>query len=348
MLREAAQTSPQFQLVQIGGTDAHFGRTPHIPRIGLIEFDVEDDSSPSILSRAFPQAGLILFGRLHATGQIAQALAQGGGHMLEYMSLPALDSDETTGHYIQDYVLPHVQNLAGALPASGFVDQPGAPGTIQNTNLPRPANRDRSRLSGRFDICAIGVSAGGPRALGQLLELLPARLNGSIIIAQHMPEGFTAQLAQSLNERSELEVVEARDGMDVERGTVLLAPGGHHTTVRRRADRIFLNVAVGPPHNHCQPSIDLMFQSLIDVIPTRTLAILMTGMGKDGLEGLRELKIAKAYSLAQNEASCTIFGIPARAIEAGLIDEVLSIEGLADRITACLGVYNSATADANQ
>ncbi|MEQ9365946.1 MAG: CheB methylesterase domain-containing protein [Leptospirales bacterium] len=344
-LRAAARSNPRFELLSIG--DPVAADSGQAPRMGLIEFDIEDDASVAALSKTYPGAGLILFGRLRAADRIARALERGGGHVLEYMPLPALETNGDSEKYIMGYVLPHVRNLARALPASQGPDStaPDSPGA---TSLPRPANRDRSQLSGRFDLCAIGVSAGGPRALGKLLDLLPGSLNGGIIIAQHMPQGFTAQLAQSLNKSARLEVLEARDGMNVERGTVFLAPGGKHTTVRRRGDRIYLRVEDGPPHNHCQPSIDLLFRSLAQVIPTRTLAILMTGMGADGCEGLRELKAARAYSLAQNEASCTIFGIPARAIEAGLIDEVLSIEGLADRVAACLGSYDAARADARR
>lgn len=349
-LRETLAARSDLQLVTLAGPDAHFGCTPHTPRIGLIEFDTEaarrtGQQSVAVLARAFPEAGLILFGRLRDAANIAQTLARGGAHILEYLSLPALDTPAEIEAYISERVLPHIREVAAALPANGFPVREAE--SISGSALPLPANRDRSRISDRFDLCAIGVSAGGPRALDRLLRLLPAQLNGGILIAQHMPAGFTEQLARSLNEHSPLEVIEARDGVRVERGKVYLAPGGHHTTVRRRGDRVELQVAPGPPHNHCQPSIDLLLESLAEVIPTRTLAILMTGMGTDGKDGLGKLKAAGAYSLAQNEASCTIFGIPARAIEAGLIDEVLSIEELAKRVIAGLGVYDqTARADA--
>lgn len=312
-----------------------------IPRLGLLELDGPDEAISAALARIPSETGLILFGHQSALkiGPIVRTLFETGAHVLEYIALPPFDSDESAAKYARESLLLRVETLANALPPEPA--PPRASQTMHAGSFPRPANRDRSRLSARFDICAIGISAGGPRALAELLEKLPGGLNGSILIAQHMPEGFTAQLAQGLNWRTELEVVEARDGMLVERGHVFIAPGGRHMTVERRADRIYLRVRPGPLHNYCQPSIDLLFDSLVDVIPTRTLAILMTGMGSDGCEGLRRLKAARAYSMAQSEKSCTIFGIPARAIDAGLIDEVLDIDGLADRIIAYLGVYQS-------
>ncbi|MCR9143013.1 MAG: CheB methylesterase domain-containing protein [bacterium] len=341
-LRAGARSNPRFELVgleSVGAVRPQAGGDRK-PRIALIEFDIANDAAMGELPRDFPEAGLILFGSLRDPVQISRALAWGGTHALEYMPIPpAMETTLEVDDYINGYMLPRARRLARALPERPPKLPVKAPGA-SDPEWPRAANRDRSQLSGRFDLCAIGVSAGGPRALERLLGSLPPRLNGAIVIAQHMPEGFTAQLAQSLNLHSPLKVVEAQDGLNVERGAVYLAPGGYHTTVRRRGDRMYLNVAAGPAHNHCQPSIDLLFESLAEVIPTRTLAILMTGMGSDGCEGLRKLKAARAYGLAQNEASCTIFGIPARAIEAGLVDEVLAIEGLAERIASCLGLYN--------
>jgi two-component system chemotaxis response regulator CheB len=310
-----------------------------------VEFDAAHETAPAILARAFPDVALLVFGRSPPTRRIPETLAMLGQHAVEYLTLPDFPSEDAARDFIQQRILPVIEELVRTRARTMQIrslENERRRGLDPSGALPRAANRDRSGLSGRFDICAIGISAGGPHALSRLLPLLPGRLNGSIVIAQHMPAGFTTHLAASLDQQSQLRVVEATDGMIVERGHVYVAPGGHHMIVRRRKDRLLLEILNSPPYHHYQPSADLLFRSLVSAIPTRTLAIVMTGMGDDGCEGLRELKEARAHTLAQSEGSCAVFGMPARVIEARLIDEVLDIEGLADRITAYLGVYNSA------
>ena len=174
----------------------------------------------------------------------------------------------------------------------------------------------------------IGSSTGGTQALEVVLLELPADAPG-IAIVQHMPEKFTAMYANRLNGICAMNVREARDGDRLERGTVLIAPGGRHMQMRKTAGQYFVKIIDGPPVNRHKPSVDVLFKSTAECAGRDTLAIILTGMGDDGARGMKQLHDTGARTLAQDEASCVVFGMPKEAIKLGAVDEVLPLDRMA-------------------
>jgi len=179
----------------------------------------------------------------------------------------------------------------------------------------------------------IGVSTGGPAALAAVLPALPADLNAAVLIVQHMPAMFTRPLAASLGRRSALRVTEAQDGEFAEANCVYLAPGGSQMKVAAgQRGEVVLRITDDPPENGCKPAVDYLFRSVALQFPGRSVAAILTGMGNDGTAGLRLLKRGRCRSIAQDEASCVVFGMPKEAIAAGVIDTVAPLERIAATI----------------
>ena len=187
-----------------------------------------------------------------------------------------------------------------------------------------PAGADRPVL--------IGASTGGTQAIEAVLRSLPEDSPG-IVIVQHMPEKFTAMYAQRLDSACAVRVREARNGDRVERGLVLIAPGGRHLQLRKAGGQYFAVVGDGPPVNRHKPSVDVLFQSVADCAGAQALAILLTGMGNDGARGMKQLHDRGARTVAQDETSCTVFGMPMEAIRLKGVDEVLPLSQVAGVIT---------------
>jgi two-component system chemotaxis response regulator CheB len=186
------------------------------------------------------------------------------------------------------------------------------------------------------DSCAaivIGTSTGGPAALGQLLPALPGDFPVPILIVQHMPPGYTHSLAERLNQRAELEIVEACAGMSVEAGLAYIAPGGRQMKVQRLGSKVQIQLTDDPAENCCRPSIDYLFRSAADVYAERSLALVMTGMGRDGTAGCGLIKERGGAVIAQHPEGCTVFGIPKAVIDAGLADQIVPLEALAATLT---------------
>jgi len=177
----------------------------------------------------------------------------------------------------------------------------------------------------------IGSSTGGTQALEQILLALPADAPG-IAVVQHMPERFTQLYAERLDSICALRVREARQGDRLERGVVLIAPGGRHLRLRKTAGQYYAEIIDGPPVNRHKPSVDVLFRSLAQHTSGDALAIMLTGMGDDGAQGMRQLHDLGVRTLAQDEASCVVFGMPKEAIRLGGVDEVLPLDAMAGAI----------------
>lgn len=178
----------------------------------------------------------------------------------------------------------------------------------------------------------IGSSTGGTQALELIMTSLPADSPG-IAVVQHMPEKFTAMYAQRLNGLCAVEVREAKEGDRLERGVVLIAPGGRHLQLRKAGGQYFARVMEGPPVNRHKPSVDVLFKSAAECAGKDLLAIILTGMGDDGARGMKQLHDGGARTIAQDEASCVVFGMPKEAIKLGAIDDILPLDRMAQSIT---------------
>lgn len=182
----------------------------------------------------------------------------------------------------------------------------------------------------------IGSSTGGTQALELVLSALPADAPG-IAIVQHMPEKFTAMYAQRLDGICAMNIREAKDGDRLERGVVLIAPGGRHMQLQRRGGHYYAVVLDGPPVNRHKPSVDVLFRSVAEVSSGDVLAIILTGMGDDGARGMKQLHDGGARTIAQDEASCVVFGMPKEAIKLGAVDQVLPLE----RVSAAIQQFDA-------
>jgi two-component system, chemotaxis family, protein-glutamate methylesterase/glutaminase len=204
---------------------------------------------------------------------------------------------------------------------------------------PEPPVSRIAPLPKRIDVLAIGVSTGGPNALAQVIPGLPANLGVPIVLVQHMPPLFTKSLSDSLDRKSNVTVREAVDGEPLDPNTVLVAPGGKHMVVRRKSSEgagegcFHAGLNTNPPENSCRPSVDVLFRSVVANYGGNILAVIMTGMGADGCEGVRAMKRRGCYCMTQSEASCVVYGMPQAVDEAGLSDERVPLAELANRIT---------------
>ena len=182
-------------------------------------------------------------------------------------------------------------------------------------------------------VIAIGTSTGGTQALEVVLTALP-RVCPGIVIVQHMPEKFTAAFAARLNGLCEIEVREAQNGDRVIPGRALIAPGGKHMLLRRSGAQYIAEVIDGPVVNRHRPSVDVLFRSVAKCAGKNAIGIIMTGMGDDGAAGLLEMKQAGAATVAQDEATCVVYGMPKEAVKRGAADKVMPLENIAGVITA--------------
>jgi two-component system chemotaxis response regulator CheB len=195
-----------------------------------------------------------------------------------------------------------------------------------------PPPRHNARTVGRADkVICIGASTGGTEALRDVLVALPPDTPG-IVVVQHMPENFTAAFARRMDGLCQVEVREAKDGDEVRQGLVLIAPGSHHMLLKRIGTGYRVAIQDGPLVSRHRPSVDVLFRSAAQYAGSNAMGIILTGMGDDGAKGMLEMRNAGAFTIAQNEATCVVFGMPRMAIELGAVDKVLPLDLIASEI----------------
>jgi two-component system, chemotaxis family, protein-glutamate methylesterase/glutaminase len=236
--------------------------------------------------------------------------------------------------FLQDSAILLTDTVRGAARArvrrrGRLVPSPPPPPRLSADAVLPLKKRAHPGLVGRM--VAVGASTGGTEALRTLLEPLPADAPG-IVVVQHMPELFTAAFARRLDQTCRVEVKEARSGDAVQDGRVLIAPGNRHTIVRRAQGRLVVEVTDGPLVSRHRPSVDVLFRSVAGAAGANALGVILTGMGDDGAAGLLEMKQAGAITLAQDEASCVVFGMPKEALARGAVDRVAALDRIAGEL----------------
>ena len=291
-----------------------------------------------------PAIPVVMFSSQTAKGASATLDALSGG-AADYVTKPVgSKSPAESAQFIRDMLLPKIKSLCadrvGVKDAARPTRRKRHPArrgvTPSRPQLPAPVARAPGRRSsGGFaesiEVVAIGVSTGGPNALAEVFASLPV-LPVPIVIVQHMPPVFTHLLAERLTKKSKVPVHEAEEGMRVEPGHAYLAPGDYHMEVVRKGDEIRLHLQQGTPENSCRPAVDVLFRSVAEVYGNKTLAVILTGMGKDGLRGCEELKALGCRIFVQDEETSVVWGMPGFVSRAELADKELPLTQVATEI----------------
>ncbi|MEK2646881.1 protein-glutamate methylesterase/protein-glutamine glutaminase [Bdellovibrio sp. BCCA] len=273
----------------------------------------------------------IIFSSLAKTGSETYLRALEAG-AIEIMEKPSIDVSQSLESLSQT-ILEKVRAVAKArinpikkvIPASGPVKK------ISPTSLARTTHQ----------LIAVASSTGGTEALKVFLSGMPADIPGTLIV-QHMPPGFTKSFAENLNNLFPFEVKEAQEGDQVVPGRVLIAPGNYHMEITRSGAFYYVKLHQGPALHSVRPAADYLMKSVAKYVGKNALGVVLTGMGKDGAEGLLEMKNAGAYTVAQNEETCVVYGMPAAAVALGAADKILPLDKIAGDLLGQIQTRNAA------
>ena len=308
--------------------------------------------------------GLAVLDALRQSGSkltviVVSALTRRGGDMtlralekgaFDFITKPDTAGSEESREAIRRELAPRLRALSSRVAVRNLLHQtalvPVPALTIASAPRPgqKPLNAGLADIAGRMnrlvspnrpELVLIGVSTGGPNALARLMPHLPRDLGVPILIVQHMPPVFTLSLAESLATKCAVKVREAAHGDILTANTAYIAPGGRHMRLAPGPDgsRV-IQITDDPPENNCRPAVDYLFRSVAAHFPGRAMAVILTGMGSDGTIGLRLLKRHHAFVIAQDEASCVVYGMPKAAVEAKVTDVILPLDAIAARVTA--------------
>lgn len=311
----------------------------------LVTLDIEMPEMNGIevlenLRRTHPHIGVVMLSTLTQEGgeMTVKALELGA---FDFIPKPQSGSMAENLENIRNLLTPIVGAFKRRLDIKSILagKRPRRPAPVlpRKPAAPSPTGRvmPRSGIKGRSEIITIGISTGGPNALAKMMPLLPGDIGVPILIVQHMPPLFTESLAKSLDSKCAVTVREAKDGEIIEANTALIAPGGKQMKIIAGTDgkNRIVRITDDPPENSCKPSADYLFRSVASLYVGRATGVIMTGMGSDGTRGLRQMKENGSFIIAQNEETCTVFGMPKEPIESNIVDVVAPLERIAQEIT---------------
>ncbi len=341
LLQDTLKTDPNLKIIGVAkrGVECITQVITKRPRVVILDIMLPDESGLNIvyqIMRARPTA-VVLFSSLTAEKVKQDSLVFNYG-IVDFVSKPPAEVDDPI-KFLRKTLLPKVHTLA-KLNIFKFKT------LISSTNdeflgrvTKQPATVVQEKIEERIDIphrihnvIVIGASTGGPGALTELLPRLPPTIP-PILIVQHMPAGFIESFAQRLNQISQIEVVPAVEGLDLKRGHAYIAQGGKHMELKKNhRGTIEITLTDGPLVNFVKPSVDVTLNSAIDIFKGKVMAVIMTGMGKDGLNSSKKLKKLGGKILAQSEEDSVIYGMNRAVIEAGIVEGVYTIPELAKAI----------------
>jgi two-component system chemotaxis response regulator CheB len=299
----------------------------------LVMLDVEMPEMDGLetvraIRKKWPRLPVIMFSSLteHGASTTLEALRLGAS---DYVTKPVSAGGlEGIFEQLRIELIPKIKALC---PAS-IQELPAETPAI--TVRLRPPQRPVSRVR----IVAIGISTGGPNALHKLIPNLPGNFPAPVVIVQHMPAVFTRLLAEQLSKHSALDVREGAAGALIKPGQVWIAPGGRHMALQRHLNAVQLLTNDGPPENSCRPAADVLFRSVADCFGRDALAVVMTGMGKDGTGGCERIRNAGGQVIVQDQSSCVVWGMPGSVVQAGLADQIVALDQLPEEICRRAGL----------
>jgi two-component system, chemotaxis family, protein-glutamate methylesterase/glutaminase len=299
---------------------------PHLMTLDVEMPNMDGLATLREVRKRYPGLVVIMFSTLTERGAAVtlEALALGAqDYVAKASNMGSLDRSLDS---LRGELLPKVKQFfrirGGAAPETAAAPRPGAPHPRAWSKGPRPVRH----------AVVIGVSTGGPTALARLLPGLPGDFPLPVLIVQHMPPMFTRLLAERLQTQTRLRVTEAAAGMPVKAGSVLIAPGDYHLRVRRNGRDVVVTLDQSPPENSCRPSADVLFRSAAETYGGGVIGVVLTGMGKDGLNGCEVVKGQGGYVVAQDEASSVVWGMPGFVSRAGLADATVDLDAVAPEI----------------
>ena len=275
------------------------------------------------LKRTAPDIHVIMFSSHTRAGAAVtvEALTLGAA---DYVPKPAdLFDADSARREVSGQLLPKINALFG-IAQTAPTPPPAAPPPLPETRF-TPGRKS-------VDILAIGSSTGGPNALADIFAQLPGDLPVPIVVVQHMPATFTPMLAERLTRQSALQVSEATEGTRLSPGQAWIAPGGKHLVLNRRLGAVSAHLNLDPPENSCRPAVDVLFRSVAAAYRHQALAVVLTGMGEDGMRGAQELHRHGAPIIAQDQESSVVWGMAGSVVKAGVADAVLPLSAIAGEI----------------
>jgi two-component system, chemotaxis family, protein-glutamate methylesterase/glutaminase len=360
VLSEALRSLPDVEVVGGVANGGHVVSKTRELAPDLITLDIEMPGMNGLeVMDALRQSGLtakvlVISSLTMSGGTLTMKALENGA--FDFITKPSGTSLEENMRTFRDELAPRVRALVHRVEVrnilrAGATATAAAAGAVRGTpaqraggnSIAQAAVRDSARVTrnspspaGKPEIVVIGVSTGGPNALTKLLAELPP-LGVPILIVQHMPPIFTQLLAANLSAKSSIPVVEASHNQAALPDNAYLAPGGRHMRlVPGLTGTKLLQISDDPPEHACRPAVNYLFRSVAHNFPGKALAVILTGMGDDGTDGLRLLKSTGSTVIAQDEGSCVVFGMPKAAIDAGVVDDVLPLDMIAGRIAGLM------------
>lgn len=334
LVTNALETDPDLEVVGVAANGSiALQRIPQYnPDVLTLDIEMpEMDGLETLrrLRREYPQLRVIMFSTLTERGAAItlEALTLGASdYVTKASNEGSLDRSMAR---LREELIPKIKQFF-VLPGRANVARP----TIAHATVPpvRPGKVFPRIIKVRPKVVVIGVSTGGPTALGSILPQIPAGFPLPILIVQHMPPLFTRLLAERLCSSCRLSVKEATQDDPVTVGRILIAPGNFHLKVSGNSGSAHVSLDQSPPQNSCRPAVDALFSSIGEVYGGAVIAVILTGMGQDGLRGTEILKAQGASILAQDEASCVVWGMPGAVVNAGLADCVLPLDQIVPEI----------------
>lgn len=271
---------------------------------------------------------------------VSSLTEKGADVTLEALSLGAIDfvtkPKIDLAHELEEYTEEIVAKIKMASKANVRARD------FQNLNVPKKLSTDAvlkktgpANIKLTDKIIAIGASTGGTEAIKDVLKMMPADAPG-IVITQHIPENFSRPFAERMNRESAMVVCEAEDGQQILPGHVYIAPGSQHLIVERSGARYICKLSDGPPVNRHRPSVDVLFRSVAQSAGKNAIGVILTGMGNDGAEGMKEMKEAGAATIAQDEKTSVVWGMPGEAVKAGGVDTIMPLLKIAGKVLSCV------------
>lgn len=344
LLADILAGDPEIEVVGAAANGAAALEKIRELRPDVITLDVEMPGVSGLdllveIRRASPRLPVIMFSSLtqRAASTTLDALARGA---TDYVTKPSGEGGrEAAAEHVRSHLVPKLKALVLPARPPAVAPRPKEPAAAvvppTTTTIAHGAPRRA------VDVLAIGASTGGPNALSALFGALPRGLSVPVVIVQHMPPLFTQILAERLTATSGHPVSEAKDGDALAPGRVLIAPGDQHVRLTLDGATVRVTLDRGPKENSCRPSVDVLFRSVASVFGGRSLAVILTGMGQDGLRGAELIHAAGGQILAQDEATSVVWGMPGSVAHAGIADEILPLEDMARGVLRRLALPSS-------